>query len=292
MRPRISVVIPVWNGESRIAATLNALATQTAKADTFEVIVVDNGSTDRTAEIVQSYNFVTLLFEPKPGSYRARNRGVDRAQGEYILFTDGDCVPTCQWVDQALVEIDRDHVGIGIWAGQITMFIDEGGAFFSSRYDKLLNGFDQERNSAGGRCVTANWLCKRDNLLKIGGFNNDALSGGDVDCASRFVAAGYRIRYAPDMTVGHPTRANLLELVRKRRRVIGGRWMLRGVAQEGIKRAIFLCTQEYFRQAKRVLKSNIELWAKPGVLMIVLSLFLVSNYELLRLAAGRAAYRS
>jgi glycosyltransferase involved in cell wall biosynthesis len=292
MRPRISVVIPVWNGESRIAATLDALAAQTAPADSFEVIVVDNGSTDRTAGIVQHYDFVTLLSEPKPGSYRARNGGVAQARGEYILFTDGDCVPAREWVDQALVEISKNHGGIGIWAGQITMFIEEGGAFFSSRYDKLLTGFDQERNAEAGRCVTANWLCRRDTLLEIGGFNNDALSGGDVDCASRFVAAGYRICYAPGMTVGHPTRANLVELVRKRRRVIGGRWTLRGVAQEGMRRAAVLCTQEYFRQAKRVVKSNIEIWAKPGVLMIVLWLLLVSHYELLRLAAGRAPYRS
>ena len=164
MTPRISIVIPVWNGETRIAATLDALSRQTAPDNLFEVIVVDNGSTDGTVDIVRRYPFVTLLSEPQPGSYRARNRGVAVAKGEYILFTDGDCIPVPEWVEEALKEIGKDP-GVGIWAGQIKMFMEPGAAFFSARYDRLIAGFNQKENAEAGRCVTANCLCRKETLL-------------------------------------------------------------------------------------------------------------------------------
>lgn len=291
MNPRISVVIPVWNGETRIAATLDALAGQTASGDLFEVIVVDNGSTDSTVDIVSRYPFATLLSEREPGSYRARNRGVAAARGEYILFTDGDCIPVPEWVEEALKEINKNP-NVGIWAGQIKMFMEPGAAFFSARYENLINGFNQKENTQAGRCVTANWLCRRDTLVALGGFDDAALSGGDVDCSNRFVTSGYLLSYAPSMIVGHPTRANLFELARKRRRVVGGRWKLRGISQKGVIKGGAMLTRESLSHAKWVKRSNIEGWAKPGVAMIILFLLFVSYYELLRLAAGRPPYRA
>lgn len=291
MTPRISIVIPVWNGEDRIAATLDALSRQTASDNLFEVIVVDNGSTDGTVDIVRRYPFATLLSEPKPGSYRARNRGVAVARGEYILFTDGDCIPVPEWVEEALKEIKRDP-GIGIWAGQIKMFREPGAAFFSARYDRLIAGFNQKENAEAGRCVTANWLCRKETLLAVGGFNDEAMSVGDAECAGRFVNAGHQIFYAPTMIVGHPTRANLIELARKRRRVVGGRWQLRGISQKGVLKGAAMFTRESLGQTKWVLRSDIESWAKPGVVFIVMFLLLMTYYELLRLASGKPPYRA
>ncbi|MFC0200955.1 glycosyltransferase [Paracoccus rhizosphaerae] len=287
----ISVVIPVWNGESRIAATLDAISLQTAARDQFEVIVVDNGSTDGTADIVRRYPFVTLLSEPQPGSYRARNRGVAVARCEYILFTDGDCIPVPEWIEEAMKEIGKNR-DVGIWAGQITMFTEPGATFFSSRYEKLINGFDQKHNAEAGRCVTANWLCRRDTLIALGGFDDAALSSGDIECSGRFVKAGHRIVYAPGMTVGHPTRANLPELARKRRRVVGGRWRLRGISEMGAVKGAVLFARESLSHVKWIIRSDIEAWAKPGVILIVLSLLLTTYYELLRLGSGKSSYRS
>lgn len=291
MTPRISIVIPVWNGETRIAATLDALSRQTAPDNLFEVIVVDNGSTDSTVDIIRRYPFATLLSEPQPGSYRARNRGVAVARGEYILFTDGDCIPVPEWVEEALKEIEKDP-GIGIWAGQIRMFMEPGAAFFSARYENLINGFNQKRNTQAGSCVTANWLCRRDTLLAVGGFDDAALSGGDIDCSNRFLAAGHQICYAPSMIVGHPTRANLGELARKRRRVVGGRWKLRGISQKGVLKGAAMLTRESLGQVKWIFRSDVENWTKPGVVLIVLFLLLVSYYELIRLASGKLPYRA
>ena len=99
---------------------------------------------------------------------------------------------------------------------------------FSARYEELT-AFDQRRNvEEYGCCITANWLCRRDLMRSIGGFNQELLSGGDVECSRRIVAAGHKLVYVPEMIVGHPTRGNLLELICKRRRVVGGRWHFHG----------------------------------------------------------------
>lgn len=288
--PLVSVIIPVWNGADRIAATLDALAAQTAAADLFEVIVVDNGSTDGTSDIVRGYAFVQLLHEPAPGSYRARNTALAQARGTYVLFTDGDCVPAPDWVEQAIAATKRDQ-GVGIWAGQVTLFREDGAGPFSARFDELF-AFNQQENAATGSCITANWLSRRATLTEAGGFDASLLSGGDVECSRRLVAAGQTVAYAPEMIVGHPTRATLADLVRKRRRVVGGRWTLHSMAQKGLLSSVRRYASEAKGQARWALKSDMETWAKPGVVILVAILFAASLYELLRLRAGRSPYRS
>jgi glycosyltransferase involved in cell wall biosynthesis len=91
--PLLSVIVPVWNDESRIGQCIDALKRQSLDSALFEIIVVDNGSTDSTATVVSRYTNVVLLYEPQPGSYAARNTGLRHARGEYVAFTDSDCVP-------------------------------------------------------------------------------------------------------------------------------------------------------------------------------------------------------
>jgi glycosyltransferase involved in cell wall biosynthesis len=288
--PIVSVIIPVWNGADRIAMTLDAISAQTAASNLFEVIVIDNGSTDATSEVVRRYPFVELLHEPQPGSYRARNLGLARAQGTFVLFTDGDCVPAPDWIEQAIDATSRDP-DAGIWAGQIKLFREDDSGAFSARYQELTS-FNQEHNGHSGFCVTANWLARRDMMLEAGGFNASLLSGGDVECSRRLVALGQRIAYAPDMKVGHPTRANLWELVRKRRRVVGGRWKVNKWSEKGVLWVARQFAREALGQARWVLKSDTKAWMKPGLVAIIAILLLAAYYELLRLAAGRPAYRS
>ena len=80
MNPRISIIIPVYNGATSIADTLTALLAQTGMREMMEVLVVDNNSTDNTAEIVKRFP-VTLLHEARPGPSPARNAGLAAAKG-------------------------------------------------------------------------------------------------------------------------------------------------------------------------------------------------------------------
>src|SRR3546814_6023919 len=77
---QVAVVIPVWNGEAVLGRCLDALARQTLPRGAYQIIVVDNGSSDATRKIARSYAGVELLEEPRPGSYVARNRGIERVR--------------------------------------------------------------------------------------------------------------------------------------------------------------------------------------------------------------------
>lgn len=97
--PEFSIVIPAYNARGTIDTCLTALLNQTIARDRYEVIVVDDGSTDDTAQRVESYG-VRLLRQANAGPAAARNNGARQAQGDLLLFTDSDCEPLPDWLEQ------------------------------------------------------------------------------------------------------------------------------------------------------------------------------------------------
>ncbi|HKR81972.1 MAG TPA: glycosyltransferase family 2 protein [Candidatus Saccharimonadales bacterium] len=97
-RPTVSLVIPAYNEESHLGACLEAVAAQTVRP--LEVIVVDNNSTDDTANIARRYPFVTLLREPRQGVVYARDAGFNAARGDIIGRTDADSILAPNWVEE------------------------------------------------------------------------------------------------------------------------------------------------------------------------------------------------
>jgi glycosyltransferase involved in cell wall biosynthesis len=95
---KISIVIPVYNEVTQLGACLDAIAQQRLKPH--EVIVVDNNSTDETAELAATYDFVSLLREPKQGVAHARRLGFDAATGDIIARIDGDTLLPVDWTQQ------------------------------------------------------------------------------------------------------------------------------------------------------------------------------------------------
>lgn len=108
----ISVVIPCWNAESTLDACLSALAAQTLAPGTFEVLLVDNNSTDRSIEIAKRHPHVTLLHEAKQGAYAARNRALGEIEGSVVAFTDPDCVPEPDWLERLTAPFADESVQI------------------------------------------------------------------------------------------------------------------------------------------------------------------------------------
>ena len=96
---QVSVVVPFFNAAGTLPRCLDAIRSQTYPRDRFEVIAVDNNSTDGSVEVVQRYPEVVLLREISQGAYAARNRGVASAQGSILAFTDPDCVPNADWLE-------------------------------------------------------------------------------------------------------------------------------------------------------------------------------------------------
>lgn len=97
-KSRVSIVIPVYNEEDHLGACLEAIAAQTDKP--YEVIVVDNNSSDATVAVAARFPFVKLLHESRQGVVFARDRGFNAAQGDIIGRTDGDSILAPDWVTQ------------------------------------------------------------------------------------------------------------------------------------------------------------------------------------------------
>jgi glycosyltransferase involved in cell wall biosynthesis len=117
-RPRVSVVIPVYNRESYVGEALASVLAQTF--GDFELLVIDDGSTDRTRDVVCSFRdprIRVLQHEGNRGIARARNTGVDAACGDYLAFLDSDDVALPQRLAAQVDFLDRhpDHAAVGAW---------------------------------------------------------------------------------------------------------------------------------------------------------------------------------
>jgi len=185
--PKISIIVPVYNGEATIRTCVEALLGLDYPRDRFEVIIVDNKSLDGTRRIVEGYA-VTLLQEAAvQSSYAARNLGIAHASGDVLAFTDADCVPERGWLRAIVAAIEPADVG-GV-AGAIEAF----------RADSAVEKYQARRAIRADRAYkhkvlpfaqTANAAYKREVFEKIGLFDPTLIYGGDLDFSWRMQSAG------------------------------------------------------------------------------------------------------
>lgn len=218
--PRVTIVVPAYNEAPRILHCVRALQAQSYPRDLLEIIIVDNGSTDETFELLQREAGIVVLQERAPGSYAARNRALEVASGDIVGFTDADCRPHGNWVENAVEYLKSPAVGVV--AGHVELDFDHLERPNSSELFEKCFAFKQAQNARDGVCVTANWFSPRRLLQLMGGFDGTLKSGGDHKLSQRICSAGYQIVYAADVVVRHPARTRFGDLTRKRRRVIGG----------------------------------------------------------------------
>jgi glycosyltransferase involved in cell wall biosynthesis len=108
----VSVIVPMHNSAKYIERCLDSLLRQTYSPTRYEIIVVDNNSTDDSGLLVAKYPRIRLLSEPKQGSYAARNCGVKAADGQFLAFTDADCAPDMGWLSEILAPLASPEVKI------------------------------------------------------------------------------------------------------------------------------------------------------------------------------------
>jgi len=196
-----STVLPVYNGAETLPECLQALLAQTLPVDQYQVIVVDDGSTDDTAEVARSFG-VQVISQPNAGPAAARNRGAQAAQGDILLFTDADCIPAPDWVERmAAAFTEPNVVGTkGVYRTRqrelVARFVQ---AEYEDRYDRMrtLEPIDfVDTYSAGYR---------RDVFLAFGGFDTSfpTASVEDQEFSFRLAEAGHRLVFVPDAQVFH-----------------------------------------------------------------------------------------
>ncbi len=197
---------------------LNGLKRQTMQRKHYEIIVVDNSEDGKIPSDIELPVWVHLIHEPKPGSYNARNTGVEKATGELLAFTDSDCIPDEKWLTNAKKAFSNstsDLVG-----GKVQIFQDNEKNKYGYLYERI-NAFPQHKNVPLGKGVTANLFVKRSVFDRAGGFSSTIKSGGDWEFTQRCVNKGYKIVYCKDVLVNHPART-LTGIFKKQKRVTCG----------------------------------------------------------------------
>lgn len=213
--PFVSVVVPVRNAPQLIRRCLEALLAQSYPRDRYEIIVVDNGSSDETSQVAAAYP-VTLLSERGAQSpYPARNRGIREARGEIIALLDATCTPVPGWLAagvRALQDEGADLVG-----GEITF------TFSPERtVGEMVDAISSINVEASIRyinaTVTGNLFFRRAVVEAIGLFPDNIRSGGDLLWTGRATRAGFRLVYSRAAQVFYPAR-KLYPLLKKHYRI-------------------------------------------------------------------------
>jgi GT2 family glycosyltransferase len=219
---KISVIIPTFKEWDVLSKCLRALECQSFPQESFEILIVNNCPDEKVPEGYELPQNAKIILQPIKGSYAARNMGVNSSSGKFIAFTDSDCIPENNWLEEGyrLLEKGADLVG-----GKVELFKPQLGTEIAFIYERIFS-FNQKRNVLEkGQSVTANLFIRRHVFEQIGFFKEDLLSGGDFDLTKRATKAGNKMEYGEDVVVLHPARKTIKQLVKKRKRTMGGMYI-------------------------------------------------------------------
>lgn len=224
--PDVSVVVPVYNDPEGIRTTLESLTTQTLSSDRYEVIVVDNGSTDGTRSVVEEFTAgcsqVRLLVERETqGSYAARNRGIDAARGDVIAFVDADMSAEPDWLKRAIEAVesaDADYL-----ACEVELYPPTGTESLVGKYNRLTDLDVEGLLSRLHFAPTCSLIVRRNLVDDIGSFDPRFRSSGDLEFGNRVFESGRTLHYAPDLQLYHPERTSLMSVLKKSYRIGRGK---------------------------------------------------------------------
>ncbi|HEV8542559.1 MAG TPA: glycosyltransferase [Verrucomicrobiae bacterium] len=211
--PKVSVVVASYNGERTLAACLSSL--EALNYEQYEVLLVDDGSTDRTHEICRGFKKIHYIrHEKNLGLSTARNTGINAASGEIVAFTDSDCRADEDWLYFLIGDLlNSEFTGIGghnllppedSWVAAAVM-VSPGGPAHVMLTDRLAE------HIPGCNMAFYKWA-----LEEIGGFDPAfRKAGDDVDVCWRLQQNGYRLGFSPAGFVWHYRRATARDYLKQ-----------------------------------------------------------------------------
>ena len=198
--PMVSVVICAYNAERTMRSCLESL--RKIKYPNYEVVIVDDGSRDRTADIAADFPEFRLIRQPNKGLSVARNVGMQAARGELIAYTDSDCVVDPDWLTlivRAMGEGGFDGCGGPNYAPHEEELVAACVSASPGAPCHVLTGDDRAEHLAG-----CNMVFRKTALLSIGGFDSQfTAAGDDVDICWRLLDAGFSLGFCPAAFVWH-----------------------------------------------------------------------------------------
>lgn len=209
---KVSVIIPVYNGEKTLRQCLSSVLNQ--EFNEYEVIVVDNNSTDKTKEIIKDFEIrdkgAKYLFEERIGRGAARNTGEIKAKGEIILMTDADCIVPRNWIKRMVEAIEGYDAIQGFEGPACDNFWSRHRQMSSER--KYTN--DKIENPLG-KIDTKNFAIKRDVLKKIGYTSRKYFSGNDTNLSIKLASNRCKTGFSKNIKVKHFHASSLKEVFKK-----------------------------------------------------------------------------
>ena len=205
-RSGISIIVPAYNAADTINRCLEALACQTVPRESYETIVVDDGSSDETGARVQAHDGVRFFSQDHAGPATARNLGAQHARGDIVLFTDADCEPAPGWIEHMIAPF-RDARAVGVKGAYLTRQQEVVPRFVQMEYEDKYDHMAQEEFIDFIDTYAAGY--RRDVLMTSGGFDPTfpVASVEDQELSFRLAEQGYKMVFAPEAQVyhwGHP----------------------------------------------------------------------------------------
>ncbi|WP_227776124.1 glycosyltransferase [Haladaptatus pallidirubidus] len=288
-RPFVSVIIPVYNDPRGIRMTLDAVTNQTYSPEGYEILVADNGSTDNTRDVVRKYSerfpdLVHLLVEDEvQGPAAARNAAIPRANGSLLAFIDADMTVEETWLEDAVASMesnDWDYMGCNV-----EIYIEDGKDTLTAKYNQIfgfpIRKYIEEQQFSGTGCLVV-----RDTVFdEVGDFDERLFSGEDQEFGNRVYDAGFDQHYQPAITMYHPARSSLLELLKKHFRLGRGRAQMQRYHPERVEKPSLLNPRNYLpphpiRFYKRITSSASLAWHE------ILLLFFIAYLKRLSATSG------
>jgi glycosyltransferase involved in cell wall biosynthesis len=212
---QFSVIIPTLNRCNLLADVVASVRAQCFPADQYEIIVVDNGSTDGTRELVERLNQdggkpIHYVYEPRPGLHWARHAGARAAQGDILAFTDDDALVTSGWLVGLSMAYDDPQVGAAggpihvHWRTPAPPWVPPLGTFGHLDYGPEYQELAWPRTIYGG-----NFSVRKQALFDVGGFNPDTaaedrlVGDGETGLCRKLYSAGWKIVYVPEALIYH-----------------------------------------------------------------------------------------
>lgn len=199
--PYISVVIPVLNEERYLGACLASLMASTYPKEGYEILLVDNGSTDRTLEIARGFGDVSIHVKENAKVGAVRNYGVRQARGKIIVFLDSDCVVRPDWLADGVGRLTANPSSV---AGGHYLLRDDPS--WLEKYWILTSSVQTNPGtSLLGGCI----FIPKEIFEQIDGFDESLNAGEDSDLTARLKDQQYHVEVGPSLSVvhlGYPSR--------------------------------------------------------------------------------------
>jgi cellulose synthase/poly-beta-1,6-N-acetylglucosamine synthase-like glycosyltransferase len=213
--PSVTVIIPIYNGESDLPDLLNCLEQQNYDRTLVEYLLVDNNSSDRTLNILRSAAEVAkknnlnlrYLTEKIQSSYAARNLGIRNSSYDILAFTDADCRPQSDWLLNSIKPLIDPQVGIVV--GEIIALHGNSLLEQYAKRNQLMSQHFLLKHPFGAYGQTANIVIRKQAFIDSGLFRPYLTTGGDADICWRIQQQGWKLEYAPDAIISHRHRATL-----------------------------------------------------------------------------------